>query len=106
MPKRRKPPADRPEPRAPMTAPQIAIAAFGLSLIQAKTTAPMSTRRWRCSRSKASRHWPEKIRRASTICSAASPFTPAQRRGLNLDFGHNWRSAIRRKADKLETQWL
>ena len=36
MPKRRKPPADRPEPRAPMTAPQIATAAFGLSLIQAK----------------------------------------------------------------------
>ena len=36
MPKRRKTPAERPEPRAPMTSAEIATAAFGLSLIQAK----------------------------------------------------------------------
>ena len=49
MPKRRRTSAERPEPRAPMTSAEIATAAFGLSLIRPKMTAPMSTRHWFCS---------------------------------------------------------
>lgn len=106
MPKRRKPPADRPEPRAPMTAPQIATAAFGLSLIPGQDDGTDVYEALALLTLESLAALAGKIRRASTICSAASPFTPAQRRGLNLDFGHNWRSAIRHKADKLKTERL